>query len=55
MDNRLSVTATHHLLKLEDKHEIRKEIPMYFPHLDVRLWFVEDYGKKCISTSSLKK
>lgn len=37
-----SVTATHHFLKLEDKLEIRKEIPLYFPHLDVRLWFVED-------------
>ncbi|GAV16084.1 GNAT family N-acetyltransferase [Paenibacillus sp. NAIST15-1] len=36
-----SVTATHHFLKLEDKLEIRKEIPFYFPHLDVRLWFVE--------------
>ncbi|EJW15979.1 GNAT family N-acetyltransferase [Paenibacillus alvei] len=36
-----SVTATHHFLKLEDKLEIREEIPLYFPHLDVRLWFVE--------------
>ncbi|WP_427110393.1 GNAT family N-acetyltransferase [Lysinibacillus xylanilyticus] len=34
-----SVTKTHDFLSLKDKEDIKKEIPMYFPHLDVRLWF----------------
>jgi len=37
-----SVMATHHFLSFEDKEEIKKELPMYFPHLDVRLWYIED-------------
>ncbi|KOS60324.1 GNAT family N-acetyltransferase [Lysinibacillus agricola] len=37
-----SVSATHDFLSLKDKEDIKKEIPMYFPHLDVRLWFVEN-------------
>lgn len=36
-----SVTATHDFLSFDDKREIRKEIPSYLPHLDVRLWYVE--------------
>ncbi|MDD9269640.1 GNAT family N-acetyltransferase [Paenibacillus sp. GCM10023248] len=37
-----SVMATHHFLNFKDKEEIKKELPMYFPHLDVRLWYIED-------------
>jgi len=37
-----SVMATHHFLSFKDKEEIKKELPMYFPHLDVRLWYAED-------------
>ncbi|MDK8181731.1 GNAT family N-acetyltransferase [Paenibacillus sp. UMB4589-SE434] len=37
-----SVMATHHFLSFKDKEEIKKELPMYFPHLDVRLWYIED-------------
>ncbi|MDZ5610038.1 GNAT family N-acetyltransferase [Bacillus pseudomycoides] len=34
-----SVEATHHFLKVEDKEEIKKEIPMYLPNLDIRMWY----------------
>lgn len=34
-----SVSATHHFLKEGDIDAIRQEIPPYFPHLDVRLWY----------------
>ncbi|MEB2281152.1 GNAT family N-acetyltransferase [Lysinibacillus xylanilyticus] len=37
-----SVTKTHDFLSLKDKEDIKQEIPMYFPHLDVRLWYVEN-------------
>ncbi|MGN4124907.1 GNAT family N-acetyltransferase [Lysinibacillus sphaericus] len=35
-----SVSATHDFLSLEDLQEIKKEIPSYLPHLDVRLWLI---------------
>ncbi len=37
-----SVIATHHFLKAEDLQDIKKEIPLYLPVLDVRLWYSED-------------
>ncbi|BFH62800.1 GNAT family N-acetyltransferase [Paenibacillus azoreducens] len=37
-----SVMATHHFLSFKDKEEIKKELPTYFPHLDVRLWYTDD-------------
>ncbi|KEK24026.1 GNAT family N-acetyltransferase [Bacillus gaemokensis] len=37
-----SVTATHSFLSFDDKQEIKREIPLYFPHLDVRIWYVEN-------------
>jgi len=37
-----SVIKTHDFLSVKDKEDIKKEIPMYFPHLDVRLWFVKN-------------
>ncbi|MDN6268113.1 MAG: GNAT family N-acetyltransferase, partial [Tetragenococcus koreensis] len=37
-----SVTATHDFLRQEDKVRIRKEIPSYFPFLDIRLWYDMD-------------
>ncbi|AOF48562.1 GNAT family N-acetyltransferase [Tetragenococcus halophilus] len=37
-----SVTATHDFLSQEDKVRIRKEIPSYFPFLDIRLWYDMD-------------
>ncbi|KOP80118.1 acetyltransferase [Lysinibacillus sp. FJAT-14745] len=37
-----SVTKTHDFLSLKDKEDIKQEIPMYFPHLDVRLWYAEN-------------
>lgn len=37
-----SVTATHHFLDPNDKQEFKKEIPLYLPELDVRLWYAED-------------
>ncbi|AJS58606.1 GNAT family N-acetyltransferase [Paenibacillus sp. IHBB 10380] len=37
-----SVTATHGFLSIKDKQEIKKEIPLYFPNLDIRLWYVEN-------------
>ncbi|KPN96330.1 GNAT family N-acetyltransferase [Lysinibacillus sp. ZYM-1] len=36
-----SVLATHDFLKLEDLQAIKKEIPAYFPHLDVQLWYLD--------------
>ena len=38
-----SVMATHHFLSFKDKEDIKQELPMYFPHLDVRLWHDEDF------------
>jgi len=36
-----SVIATHDFLSFDDKQEIQREIPLYLPHLDVRLWYFE--------------
>lgn len=33
-----SVLATHSFLKEKDREDIKKEIPSYFPHLDIQLW-----------------
>ncbi|WP_336789688.1 GNAT family N-acetyltransferase [Paenibacillus sp. MMO-177] len=51
-----SVMATHHFLSFMDKEEIKKELPMYFPHLDVRLWYTEDsiIGFTAINESHLE-
>lgn len=37
-----SVFATHDFVKFEDWQEIKKEIPSYLPHLDVRIWYIDD-------------
>jgi len=37
-----SVIATHHFLAVDDRLKLKEEIPSYFPHLDVRLWYIED-------------
>ncbi|PEU07731.1 MULTISPECIES: GNAT family N-acetyltransferase [unclassified Bacillus (in: firmicutes)] len=37
-----SVLATHHFLTGTDREEIKKEIPSYFPHLNVQLWYEKD-------------
>lgn len=36
-----SVLATHDFLKQEDLQAIKKEIPSYFPHLNVQLWYID--------------
>jgi putative acetyltransferase len=36
-----SVNATHHFLKLEDKEEIKKEIPFYLSQVEAYLWYDE--------------
>ncbi|MDR9854697.1 GNAT family N-acetyltransferase [Paenibacillus sp. VCA1] len=45
-----SVMATHHFLSVEDRQEIRKEIPLYLPHVDVRLWYANG---ACIGFSGI--
>lgn len=37
-----SVTATHHFLSFEDLQQIKAELPLYLPKLDVRLWYADD-------------
>ena len=37
-----SVTATHGFVSIKDKQDIKNEIPLYLPHLDVRLWYVKN-------------
>ncbi len=34
-----SVLATHHFLTDKDREEIKNEIPSYFPHLNLQLWY----------------
>ncbi|MFD0872307.1 Uncharacterized N-acetyltransferase YjaB [Chlamydia abortus] len=36
-----SVAATHHFVSFNDIQDMKIEIPSYFPHLDVRLWYAE--------------
>ncbi|QED48165.1 GNAT family N-acetyltransferase [Cytobacillus dafuensis] len=37
-----SVLATHHFLTDTDRVEIKKEIPSYFQHLNIQLWYEKD-------------
>lgn len=37
-----SVIATHDFLKEKDRVELKKEIPIYFPHVEAYLWFDGD-------------
>ncbi|UUI41842.1 GNAT family N-acetyltransferase [Oceanobacillus oncorhynchi] len=34
-----SVLATHDFLASEDREALKKEIPAYFPQLDMKMWF----------------
>ncbi|WP_339184505.1 GNAT family N-acetyltransferase [Oceanobacillus sp. FSL W7-1293] len=34
-----SVLATHDFLTAEDREALKKEIPAYFPQLDMKMWF----------------
>jgi len=47
-----SVIATHHFLSDEDRQEIKKEIPLYLPEVDVRLWYV---AGACIGFSGIHR
>lgn len=37
-----SVLATHDFLKSSDREDLKAEIPTYFPHLDMKMWYQED-------------
>lgn len=37
-----SVEQTHDFLTQNDFHTIKKELPTYFPHLDVQIWTDQD-------------
>ncbi|PFC50655.1 GNAT family N-acetyltransferase [Bacillus cereus] len=37
-----SVLATHHFFRDTDREEFKKEIPSYFPHLNVQLWYEKE-------------
>jgi len=37
-----SVKQTHDFLQIEDFKTIKKELPTYFPHLDVQIWLDQE-------------
>ncbi|PEE37779.1 GNAT family N-acetyltransferase [Bacillus pseudomycoides] len=37
-----SVLATHHFLTDTDREEIKKEIPSYFQHINIQLWYKKE-------------
>lgn len=37
-----SVLATHDFLTAEDREALKKEIPAYFPQLDMKMWFEDN-------------